>query len=117
MRKTVKAESFTDASSTISDLRMIKGEEVKFICEAPRIAVESLELLIEHIKPGSTEVELGSKIVGKALSLGATVDIPLIMASGRNFIHPHVRASRKKLRINAPIIIDFCPNMKATTPT
>lgn len=100
----------TSAQELISNLRMIKDEtEIERMREAARIAECALTGILSSVKPGITEKELASRLVGRLLSSGSDPELPFfpIVSFGENAANPHALPGDRELRDGDLILIDW----------
>lgn len=96
-------------SGKIEELRSIKDDlELENIRRAASIADESLQELLNYIKLGMTELEIGSYLEYLMRKKGASgISVNTICASGERGALPHGRASEKVVKKNEFLTIDF----------
>ncbi|MFH1655543.1 MAG: Xaa-Pro peptidase family protein [Candidatus Omnitrophota bacterium] len=99
---------FVPTFDLIESLREIKTkDEIKKIRRAIKINIEGFKFIEKVIKPGLTERDLGFKLDDFIKAKGADLAFETIVASGVNSAYPHARISRRKLKKNEPVLIDF----------
>jgi Xaa-Pro dipeptidase len=101
------------AQSIISSLRMIKADhEIENMQEAARIAECALSATLSAIKPGVTEKEIASKLVGRLLQYGSDPELPFfpIVSFGLNSANPHATPSNRVLKLGDLVLIDWGAN-------
>jgi len=92
----------------VESVRSIKDKtEVAAITAAARIAAKSLRQTLKYIKPGITENELAGWLDFQIRKANASNSFPTIVAFGPNASHPHHQPTRRKLRKNDTVLIDF----------
>jgi Xaa-Pro dipeptidase len=99
----------------ISSLRMVKGDhEIELMQEASRIAECALTATLSAIKPGVTEKEIASKLVGRLLHHGSDPDLPFfpIVAFGPNSANPHAVPTTRELNLGDLVLIDWGANIE-----
>jgi len=105
LSKTVK---FVPTFDLIESLREIKSkEEILKIRKATKLNIEGFIYLEKVIRPGITEKEIGLKLENFIKSKNADFAFEPIVASGPNSAYPHAQISRRKLRLNEPVLVDF----------
>ncbi len=103
------------AQPIISSLRMVKGDfEIELMGEASRIAECALTATLSAIKPGVTEKEIASKLVGRLLHHGSDPDLPFfpIVAFGPNSANPHAVPTTRELNLGDLVLIDWGANVE-----
>ncbi|NCB63784.1 MAG: aminopeptidase P family protein [Clostridia bacterium] len=97
------------ASKLLEELRMVKDEEeLAAMREAQRITDETFTAILDFIKPGVTEQEIGARLQYEMLSRGAErMSFDPIVASGPNGSKPHAIPSEKKVQNGEFITMDF----------
>jgi Xaa-Pro aminopeptidase len=90
-------------------VRAVKDSgELKIIKRAARMASESFTELLEEIEVGCREIDIATSLEYKIKKKGAeNTPFPFIVASGKRGAYPHGVASRKKIRENEFITVDF----------
>ncbi len=82
--------------------------EIELIRQAARIASQTYEAVLEHVRPGMTEHELAAEISYRARQLGSEGDaFEIIVAAGERGALPHGRASNRRLRTGEMVTVDF----------
>jgi Xaa-Pro aminopeptidase len=94
---------------SLDGVRAVKDAgELKTIKKAARIASESFTELLGEIEVGVREMDMATDLEYKIKKKGAeNTPFPLIVASGKRGAYPHGVASRKKIRANEFITVDF----------
>jgi len=98
------------AQGIISKMRMIKDEtEIARMDEAVRIAECSLTAILSSIKPGVTEKEVASRLVGRLLQGESDPELPFfpIVSFGENSANPHAGPGDRVLREGDLVLIDW----------
>lgn len=98
------------AQGIISKMRMIKDEtEIARMDEAVRIAECSLTAILSAIKPGVTEKEVASRLVGRLLQGESDPELPFfpIVSFGENSANPHAGPGDRVLREGDLVLIDW----------
>ena len=107
LKKNLKTRPVT-VSSIIENARSIKDDsEIASIKTASRIAAKALKQTLGYIKPGITENELAGMLNFQFRKLGATNSFETIVAFGPNASRPHHQPSKRKLRKEDTVLIDF----------
>jgi Xaa-Pro dipeptidase len=102
--------SFTDATETVSKLRMFKDQsEVAIMQTAVNIAQQALEATLPMIKVGMTEKEVASEIIIQLLRHGSEGELPFqpIVSTGPNGANPHATPTERKLAAGDLLVIDY----------
>ena len=110
LKTTGITSEFVDATYIFAQLRMAKSsEEIKCITKAVKIAENSLESVLDKIKPGVSEKEFASELVIKLFRNGSDSHLPFspIVASGVNAANPHHFPTDKEFEEGELIIIDW----------
>ena len=98
------------AQELISKIRIIKeGAEIERMDEAARIAECALAGILSSIKPGVTEKEVASRLVGRLLQGGSDPELPFfpIVSFGENSANPHASPGDRVLREGDLVLIDW----------
>ncbi|MCJ7715521.1 MAG: Xaa-Pro peptidase family protein [Anaerolineales bacterium] len=101
------------AELIISSLRMVKADhEIELMQEAARIAECALSATLSAIKPGVTEKEIASKLVGRLLQYGSAPELPFfpIVSFGPNSANPHASPSNRVLKLGDLVLVDWGAN-------
>jgi Xaa-Pro aminopeptidase len=107
LKKCMKTRLKT-AEGIIESLRSIKDSgEISCIRRAASIAARALAQTLCQIKPGMTENELAGLLDFQIRKLGGTNGFDTIVAFGPNASRPHHQPSRKILKRNDTVLIDF----------
>ena len=110
LKTTGITSEFVDAIDIFAELRMVKSsEEIECMTQAVKIAENSLESVLDKIKPGVTEKEFASELVIKLFRNGSDSHLPFspIVASGVNAANPHHFPTDKEFEEGELIIIDW----------
>ncbi len=103
-------------SSVVEKVRVIKtADEVKLIRRAGRIAFDAMEWALEQLKPGMTELELAALYEYRLSAYEAKVGFETIVCFGANGSRNHHQPSKKKLKKNDTILLDFGANYAGYT--
>lgn len=98
------------AQEMISRLRIVKDEEeISRMSEAARIAECALASVLSSIKPGVTEKEIASRLVGRLLHSGSDPELPFfpIVSFGENSANPHAVPGERVLHEGDLVLIDW----------
>ena len=98
------------AQDLISRMRMIKDDsEIDRMSEAARIAECALAAILSSFKPGVTEKEIASRLVGRLLQSGSDPELPFfpIVSFGENAANPHALPGDRALREGDLVLIDW----------
>jgi Xaa-Pro aminopeptidase len=83
-------------------------EEVAAIRAAAELAQEALAEVLPGVRPGQTELEVGSALESALRRRGSEWHpFPTIVASGERSALPHARSSRKTLGAGELLLVDF----------
>jgi Xaa-Pro aminopeptidase len=98
-----------EAGGLIERLRKKKDpQELVTMRKAAILAGEVLESVLEMVKPGVREDEIGAEIEYRMKKGGASgVSFETIVASGARAALPHARATSKRLRKNELVVLDL----------
>lgn len=109
LKKELKGLKLINVSEYILSLRSVKTpEEIKKIKRAIRIAENSLNGIMDLIKPGTKERDIAIELEYRMLKNGAEgIAFPIIVASGYRAALPHAKAGNRKLKLNDIVLIDF----------
>ncbi|ACO34028.1 MULTISPECIES: aminopeptidase P family protein [Acidobacterium] len=93
----------------VMNLRLIKDEdEILLMQEAALMGCKLFDLIVPHIRPGMTEIEVAADLEFFARSLGAEgMSFDTIVASGVRSSMPHGRASLAKIPRKGFVTLDF----------
>ena len=107
LKKNIKAQLKTSAD-VIESLRSSKDtSEIARLRQAVSIAAKALKQTLRHVKTGMTENELAGLLNFQIRKLGAMNSFETIIAFGPNASRPHHQPSKKRLKQNDTILIDF----------
>jgi Xaa-Pro dipeptidase len=101
---------FISGQHIVNKMRMVKGaHEIELMEEAVRIAECALAATLPAIKPGVTEKDIASKLVGRLLHSGSDPELPFfpIVAFGPNSANPHAFPTDRELRSGEVALIDW----------
>lgn len=92
----------------VESARAVKDKsEIAAVTEAARIAAKALRQTFKYIKPGVTENELVGRLDFQIRKAGAAGSFPTIVAFGPRASRPHHQPTRRKLKKNDTLLIDF----------
>ena len=96
-------------SEVLIPLRIKKTkEELAVLKEGIKKTDEVYKAVLEKIKPGMTELEVRGMIVEEIFKIGGLGEsFPAIVATGENSAIPHWETSNKRIKNNAPLLIDM----------
>ncbi len=107
VKKNVKVKLIV-ASGLVESVRRQKGpEEVRHITKAARIAYKALDNALPKLHVGITENQWAGIVELEIRKLNSTIAFDTIVAFGPNGSRPHHQPSRRKLKKNDCILIDF----------
>jgi Xaa-Pro dipeptidase len=99
-----------NAQELLAIMRMQKDEtEIAWMSEAVRIAECALTATLSCLRPGVTEKEIASRLVGRLLQDGSDPELPFfpIVSFGENAANPHAVPGDRELREGDLILIDW----------
>jgi Xaa-Pro aminopeptidase len=98
-----------EAGGLVERLRKKKDpQELATMRKAALLAGEVLESVLERVKPGVREDEIGAEIEYRMKKRGASgVSFETIVASGARAALPHARPTSKRLRKNELVVLDL----------
>lgn len=107
-KKNINAE-LVPLNGMVEEIRIIKDEkEIESIKKAAGIADKAFKHMLEFIKPGMTEREVGIELEFSMKKLGAkALSFPSIVASGVRSSLPHGQATEKVLENGDFLTLDF----------
>ena len=122
------AEALTDCElvpvkDVVEDLRAVKDEEeIGVIEKAVAVADAAFAHIVEFIRPGMMEKEVGWELEAYMRTHGAEkVSFDIIVGSGPNGAMPHATVSERVIRAGEPIVMDlgavvdgYCSDMTRT---
>ncbi|WP_457601112.1 M24 family metallopeptidase [Hydrogenivirga sp.] len=93
----------------LRDIRVIKTrEEIELMKEGVRRSDKIYRELLNYVSPGMTELEVRGFIVNRIFELGGRGEsFPAIVASAEGSAIPHWESSDRKLKPNAPVLVDM----------
>ncbi|AND85217.1 M24 family metallopeptidase [Clostridium tyrobutyricum] len=100
---------FIPMHGIVEKIRIIKDdEELKLIKSAAEIADKAFAHMIDYIKPGMTEIQIGLELEFYMKKLGASdLSFPSIVASGVRSSLPHGEATNKVVNRGEFLTLDF----------
>jgi Xaa-Pro aminopeptidase len=104
-----KKNKLLEKKGLITKLRMIKkGEELGTLKKSCRIAARAFEIVKSKIKPRRTEISVARELEDIMQLLGAKgTSFDIIIGSGPNSALPHHVTSRRQIKNNEVVLIDF----------
>lgn len=109
IKKNSKGKKVIPLKNKIETLRITKdASELTLIKKACKIADDSFNSLLPHIKPGITEEKLALEfefLVRK--NGGSGISFKTIIASGPNAALPHAQPTSRKLKPKDTVVVDF----------
>jgi len=107
LKKNIQAR-FGTIANLIEAIRSNKDRsEIAAIRTAASIAAKALKQTLRAVSPGITENELAGLLNFQIRKLGAINSFDTIIAFGPNASRPHHQPSKKRLKQNDTILIDF----------
>ncbi len=93
----------------LKEVRAIKTkEEIDTMREGVKKSDSIYRELLNFVRPGMTELEVRGFIVSKIFEQGGSGEsFPAIVASGEGSAIPHWETSERKIRPNAPVLVDM----------
>jgi len=108
-RRSLPHAEFVNASITVQELRWVKSEqEIRFIQKACEIADQGMQVALESVEPGITELQIAALAESRMMKLGSDrMKHRTIVASGprAGFVHPF--ATQKKIVKGDIVAIDI----------
>jgi Xaa-Pro aminopeptidase len=106
--KIKKAVGICSDENLIEDLRKVKdGKEIGNIQKACKLGDQVFKYILSKIKSGVTEKEIAHAIEVFILGHGAQIAFKPIVAYGANSSSPHHVSSKRKLKRNEIVLLDF----------
>ncbi len=103
---------FTDATSIMTDLRIIKSvEEIGKIRRASRVADKAMDAAVRAVKPGVTETEVAGEAEYTMRKNGAEEFFRTYVASGPRSSIAHGVVGHRKLKKGDMVMIDLHPTV------
>lgn len=98
-----------ETTGLVSGLRVIKdATEIELITKAVRIQEKALEDVLDHVRPGMTELEVAGRLEAAMKARGSSEPgFQSIVAAGAHGSLPHYRPGPSKLIANKPVLIDW----------
>ncbi len=105
----LKCKKFTPIKDELTRLRRIKTpEEIEKLRMAEHIGDIAFNEILDHIKPGATELEIAAKLEYIMKCNGAeNLSFDTIIASGLNSAKPHAEPGNKKIENGDFVTMDF----------
>jgi Xaa-Pro aminopeptidase len=97
-----------DIDKELYAIRAIKERgEIKHIKRAVRITKESVKEVLEEVRPGMREFEVGARLEFKFRSKGSDgAAFPTIVLSGKRSCHPHGLTGKRKILRGDVLLLD-----------
>jgi len=109
-----KKLEFADATSIMTDLRIIKSsEEIELIRKAAKVADAAMDAAIKATKPGVTEIEIAAEAEYVMRKNGAEEFFRTYVASGPRSSIAHGLVSHRKVQRGDLVMIDLHPTVNA----
>ncbi|MBD3232990.1 MAG: M24 family metallopeptidase [candidate division Zixibacteria bacterium] len=113
LRKYLKNKKLVETEGAFSELRAVKDRsEVYHLRQATKITDESLQEVLQLVKPGIRELDLAVELEYRFRSKGGFIAFDTIVASGWRGALPHGKASTKKIRKGEMITFDIGASYK-----
>jgi len=108
-KKKLRINKWVPLGGIFEELRRIKdSDEIEIIRKAVKIADDAFKYILDLIKPGVAEVELGAELEYFMKKQGASgVSFESIIASGVRASMPHGVASEKRIEYGDVVTMDF----------
>jgi Xaa-Pro aminopeptidase len=110
LKRTLSVQKIKPCHRLIETLRLVKdAHELAQLRDAIRVAERSLAMLVEaHFNSPHTEKELADYLEYTMRTEGADeASFPTIVASAERSALPHAVSSKRKIKRNEPLLIDF----------
>jgi len=105
---------FTDATSIMTDLRIVKShEEIDLIGNSAKVADAAMDAAIQATKPGVTEIEIAAEAEYAMRRNGAEEFFRTYVASGPRSSIAHGTVGDRKVQKGDLVMIDLHPTVKA----
>jgi len=105
--------SLEDAEPTLQGQRAVKDDnEVRLMKKSARILSAVIAESPGLVRSGMTELDLAAKIADLIRARGALSSSDLLVQSGVRAANPHSIASKKKIRVGEPIVLDLVSNFE-----
>lgn len=101
---------FVDGQEAMSALRILKDQhEIKSMQKAADVAQHAFQAIRPLIKPGITEKEIATALVGSLYDAGSDPDLPFfpIVSFGSNSANPHAAPTDRPLDETQIVLIDW----------
>jgi len=83
------------------------AKEIKYLAKAAEITLDIYRVVAAQIKPGVREVEIADNIENIIRKRALKRSFQTIVASGPNAARPHAKVTKRKIRPNDTVVIDF----------
>jgi len=99
-----------DGFDVVREVRAIKSpQEMAYTRAAAKIADIGMKAAIEHVRPGTTELDIRAEIdYACAKAGGENPGIPVYVHAGQRSAQPHILASRHMIMSGDMLWIEFC---------
>jgi len=109
-----KKLEFVDATSVMTDLRIIKSsEEIELIRKAGKVADAAMDAAVKAAKPGVAETEIAAEAEYTMRKNGAEEFFRTYVASGPRSSIAHGLVSHRKMQRGDLVMIDLHPTVNA----
>ncbi len=109
----IKGMELKDIGNSIEEIRSVKNdEEIKKIKKGCEISAEAFKCFLSCIEEGASELDLCAEleyVIKKKFNVGIAFDV--IFLTGERTALPHGKPSKKKLRKEDLILVDFGVNI------
>ena len=106
--KCPKNIKLVESNGLVEKNRLIKTkDEIDEIKRALNLHKKCLQYLKRTVKPGQTECEILIRLEQYVRKLGAGFSFDPIIASGPNSAYPHAKVTRRRIRKNDGLLLDF----------
>src|SRR6185295_16290752 len=97
-----------NTQNLVESLRECKEEaEIRQIKAALKVHEASFQYLRKTVRPGLTELEIALKLEQFVKSRGVGFSFDPIVASGPNSCFPHAQVTRRRVRVNDVVLVDW----------
>jgi Xaa-Pro dipeptidase len=102
-------EEFLDATDIVNDARVIKSTaEIEYIRQAARVAEKSMEMALQAIAAGKTDLDVAMAMMsGNIAAGGEYTGLPPFVAAGKNSYVTHATWERLELKPGDPIFLEL----------
>ncbi len=102
------AEMLVDAGEALRRFRLLKSEaELERLGRAAAITDTVTDRIVEAMRPGQTEIEVGMLLASLMGAEGAKPAFESIVQSGPNSAQPHLRPTGRRLEAGDLVLLDF----------